>query len=87
MASHAGTDYSKEQTVIKGGENMPGIVCYEKKGDKIFRKNSSAFGPGDPFCTLWNILSLAGRSDADWTPQYNYWKRPSQLDDGGNNVL
>jgi predicted dithiol-disulfide oxidoreductase (DUF899 family) len=87
MASHGGGDYIREQSVSEGGDNMPGIVLYEKDGGKIYRKNSSVFGPGDLFCSHWHILSLAGHGEEDWTPQYNYWKRPESLDDGGQNLL
>jgi predicted dithiol-disulfide oxidoreductase (DUF899 family) len=90
MASHGGGDYLREQTVSpEQGEdkkNYPGMVCYIRKGDKIFRKNSTVFGPGDQFCSLWPILSLAGLGEEQWHPQFNYWKMPAKLDDGGANV-
>ncbi len=86
MASHGGGDYIKEQTVMIGENNMPGIVCYTKQGDQIFRNNSASFGPGDEFCPQWNILSLAGVSTEEWMPQFNYWKRPEKMDDGGKNL-
>ncbi len=57
------------------------------KGDDIFRKDSSEFGPGDIYCSMWGLLGLAGMGEAEWTPQYNYWKQPIKLDDGGLNVL
>ena len=66
---------------------MPGAVVYERDGDKIYRKNAGAFGPGDIFCSMWSLLGLAGRGAADWTPQYSYWRRPDKLDDGGENLL
>mgnify|MGYP003991649177 CR=1 FL=1 len=81
LASHGGGAYISEQTVT------PGAVFYERVGDDIFRKNSSEFGPGDIYCSMWGLLGLAGMGEADWTPQYNYWKRPLKLDDGGLNVL
>lgn len=84
-ASHGSTDYLKEQDV-SGGQNSPGIVCYTRKGEHIFKKNFSGFGPGDQFCTLWNILSLAGQNSDSFTPQFSYWKRPQQMDDGGQNL-
>jgi predicted dithiol-disulfide oxidoreductase (DUF899 family) len=87
MASHGGGDYIREQSVVSGEQNVPGIVCYEKNGDQIFKKNSSVFGPGDVFCSLWHILSVGGVSEKDFTPQYNYWQKPSKMDDGGANVL
>lgn len=87
MASHGGGEYIKEQSVVAGSNNMPGVVCYHLDGDKIMRSNSGQFGPGDLYCSIWNFLALAGISNEDWTPQYNYWSRPSELDDGGQNIL
>lgn len=86
MASHFGGDYIIEQTVMQGENNMPGMVCYLKKGNEIYRKNSAVFGPGDSFCSQWNILSLAGISTEEWTPQFSYWMRPEKMDDGGTNL-
>jgi len=86
MASHNGGDYIKEQAVFAGEANMPGMVCYMRKGGEIFRKNSAAFGPGDEFCSQWNLLSLAGIDEPEWFPQFHYWKRPEVMDDGGENL-
>jgi len=36
---------------------------------------------------MWNLLGLAGLGVADWTPQYNYWRRPETMDDGGANLI
>ena len=87
LASHAGGDYIREQTVLKDQENMPGAVVYERKGDVILRKNACVFGPGDLYCSMWSLLGLAGLGTEDWTPQYSYWKRPQKMDDGGENLL
>ena len=87
MASHGGGKYIHEQSVEEGESNCPGIVFYERNGDSIFRKNSSSFGPRDQFCSIWHLLTLAGRNEDDWTPQYNYWSRPKSLDDGGRNIV
>jgi predicted dithiol-disulfide oxidoreductase (DUF899 family) len=87
MASHGGGEYIQEQSVAHGEKNMPGIICYERRGDEIFRKNASVFGPGDLFCSLWHVLSLGGYNAENWTPQYSYWQRPGTMDDGGKNVL
>ncbi|WP_375749173.1 DUF899 family protein [Vibrio sp. HN007] len=86
MASHEGGAYIKEQTVLQGEDNMPGAVVYEKEGDRIYRRSACIFGPGDLYCSMWSLLGLAGMSPADWTPQYNYWKRPAKMDDGGENL-
>ena len=87
LASHGGGDYIQGQTVMDGQGNMPGAVVYERNGDRITRKNSAVFGPGDQYCSLWNLLGMAGLGEADWTPQYKYWTRPEQMDDGGANLL
>ena len=87
MVSHHGGDYIREQSTMSGAENMPGVVCYHLDGDRILRSNAAVFGPGDLYCSIWNFLALAGLTSEDWTPQYNYWRRPEKLDDGGNNVI
>jgi len=86
LASHGGGDYIKEQTAQQGVDNMPGAVVYVRDGDEIRRKNSCVFGPGDLYCSAWNLLALAGMSESQWTPQYAYWERPAVLDDGGANL-
>lgn len=87
LASHGGGDYIQEQTVMEGEANTPGAVVYEREGDRITRKNAAVFGPGDLYCSIWNLLGMAGLGVADWTPQYNYWQRPEKMDDGGENLL
>ncbi len=89
MASHGGGKYALEQSVHAGEANWPGMVCYQREGSKILRKNSVTFGPGDEFCAIWPILSLAGLGEEEWTAQYSYWKKPAvkDMDDGGQNVV
>ena len=87
LASHGGGDYISEQSVQDGVDNMPGAVVYTREGDTIRRKNAVVFGPGDRFCSAWNLLALAGIDEAGWTPQFSYWQRPAQLDDGGANLI
>ena len=87
LASHGGDDYIKEQSVVEGQGNMPGAVVNERNGDQIARKNVAVFGPGDLYCSIWNLLGMAGLGETDWTPQYRYWSRPKEMDDGGENVI
>lgn len=68
MASHGGGDYIKEQTVLAGEDNMPGVVFYQMQDGNPQRKNSAIFGPGDDYCSMWSLLSLAGVSEKEWTP-------------------
>jgi len=87
LASHGGGDYISEQSVQQGQDNTPGAVVYQRQDDKISRKNTCIFGPGDLYCSMWSLLGLAGLSTEQWTPQNSYWKRPQKLDDGGENLL
>jgi predicted dithiol-disulfide oxidoreductase (DUF899 family) len=87
LASHGGGDYIREQTVQKGADNMPGAVLYVRQGEKIIRKNSAVFGPGDQYCSIWNLFGLAGINEESWTPQFKYWTRPRSMDDGGQNLV
>ena len=86
MASHRGTTYLEEQAV-QGQGNYPGAVAYRREGEQIYRLGDAAFGPGDLYCSQWNLLGLAGLTEADWTPQFRYWQRPAKLEDGGANLL
>jgi predicted dithiol-disulfide oxidoreductase (DUF899 family) len=86
LASHGGGEYMTEQSVMDGAGNMPGAVAYTREGDSIRRKNAVVFGPGDRFCSAWNLLALAGLGEDKWTPQFAYWQRPAQMDDGGANL-
>lgn len=85
-ASHGGGAYIREQSLVPGHDNQPGVVCYVREGDRIFRKNAAQFGPGDLYCPVWHLLGLAGVGKDGWTPQFTYWKRPSELEDGGQDV-
>ena len=87
LASHMGGDYIREQTTMEGEDNMPGVVLYQKREGRIFRKNSAVFGPGDMFCPAWNFLAMAGLGVDTWTPQFSYWQMPAKLEDGGANLL
>lgn len=86
LASHLGGEYALQQSVEEGQNNYPGISYYTLDDGVITKKNNAVFGPGDEFASIWNLLSLAGRGEADWFPQFNYWQRPEQLDDGGKNL-
>ncbi len=86
LASHGGGDYLQEQGLSTDFRNMPGAVVYERVGERIQRMNDCLFGEGDLYCSAWNLLALAGIGNTEWTPQYTYWKRPQQMEDGGENL-
>ena len=45
---------------------------------------------GDVFNPATGLVSgrvaLAGVGEDTWTPQFAYWRRPAQMDDGGANL-
>lgn len=87
LASHNGGPYMVEQCAMAGHTNFPGAAVYERKKNKIVRRGRTSFGPGDLFSPMWHFLSLAGIGTSQWTPQFQYWKRPEKLEDGGENIL
>ena len=86
LASHEGGAYMAEQCAMGEQSNFPGATIYERNEGKILRRGRTFFGPGDLYSPVWHFLSLAGVGQSDWTPQFNYWRRPEKLDDGGENV-
>lgn len=86
MASHGGGEYAEEQSVTPGEPDMPGIACYVRKGDQIFRKNASEFGSGDFYNPLFHVATLAGIGLEEFTPRFSYWRRPAVMDDGGEEL-
>ena len=72
MASHGGGAYLLEQVNSEGMKNYQGIACYKRQGDTVLRTNSSYFGPGDAFCSVWHLLGLAGIGLEDWVPKMSY---------------
>jgi hypothetical protein len=55
------------------GDAMPGVSTFvrAKNGD-IFRIAHAPFGPFDPFCSTWHLVSLLAAGVNDWQPQYKY---------------
>lgn len=86
MVSHGGGEYMNDQCAFGEMTNFPGAAVFEKKNGKIVRRAKTAFGPGDLYSPVWHFLSLAGKTESDWTPQFQYWQRPKTLEDGGENI-
>ncbi len=86
MASHGGGAYMVEQCKMAGYDNCPGAAVYERRDGKIHRRGRAAFGPGDLYSPIWHLLALGGLGEADWTPQFHYWRRPQKMEDGGANL-
>jgi hypothetical protein len=35
---------------------------------------------------MWNLPGMAGIGESNWAPQFKYWVRPAEMDDGGENL-
>jgi len=44
----------------QGHKNYPGAASYFLKDGKVFKKNSTIFGPGDQFNSIFPLASLLG---------------------------
>ena len=80
------SDLTSNQCALGEHANMPGAAVYERQDGRILRRGRAFFGPGDLYSPVWHFLALAGLGASDWTPQFHYWRRPAQLDDGGENL-
>ncbi len=52
---------------------FPGVSTFvkDKKG-KIYRVASSYFGPGDNYCSIWDLFDLLPVSKPEWGPKFTY---------------
>jgi len=37
---------------------LPGVSVFSRKADQIFLESQAYFGPGDAYCSIWNMLDL-----------------------------
>lgn len=51
---------------------MPGVSVFRKQGNQIVRVSDTSFGPGDDFCSVWQLFDLIPEGPAGWHPQYSY---------------
>jgi len=58
LASYGAGDYLQDQAPSDNYDNMPGALAFVRRSDVIFRKNCSAFGPGDLSGSMWGLLAL-----------------------------
>jgi predicted dithiol-disulfide oxidoreductase (DUF899 family) len=74
MVSSAGTLFRKDSGFeTREGDPQPGVTVFVKdaKG-KLFRASSSYFGPGDNFCSLWDLFDLLPKGSDDWQARLKY---------------
>ena len=55
------------------GELMPGVSVLKKRGDgSIAKVADTPFGPGDPYCAVFNLFDLIPDGDDSWQPKLAY---------------
>lgn len=55
------------------GEALPGVSVLRKREDgSVVRVADTPFGPGDPYCAVFNLFDLIPEGAADWQPQFAY---------------
>ncbi len=74
--STIGTDFQESLGVFyknnqKETMMSPAMSTFIKQDNKIFRKTSSGFGPGDLYCSLWHMFDLLP-TKTEWQPKISY---------------
>ncbi len=48
---------------------LPGVSAFHKENDgTIARTGAESFGPGDGFCSIWNLFPLLKGGEKEWKP-------------------
>lgn len=59
MISSKRTSFRKDMGFASPeNEPWPGVSTFVMKDGKVFRASSAFFGPGDNFCSLWDLMDL-----------------------------
>lgn len=58
---------------LESGESMPGVTVLTKREDgSIAKVADTPFGPGDPYCAVFNLFDLIPGGSDDWQPKLAY---------------
>ncbi len=58
---------------LESGESMPGTSVLRKTDDgSIAKVADTPFGPGDPYCAVFNLFDLIPEGPGDWQPKLAY---------------
>jgi len=72
MASGQGSTFIEDMGFKSEKGWMPGVSTFYRDKGKIMRVATAPFGPGDPFCAVWHLLTLLKDGAGDWHPKYTY---------------
>ena len=58
---------------LKEDEFLPGVTVLKKLADgSIAKVADTPFGPGDPYCSVFNLFDLIPEGSEDWQPKLAY---------------
>jgi predicted dithiol-disulfide oxidoreductase (DUF899 family) len=72
LVSSEGSTFRKDMGFESDGSPMPGVSVFVRKGGRIERVSRSFFGPGDNFCSVWDLLDLLPKGAGGWQPKFRY---------------
>ena len=58
---------------LEDGSQMPGVTVVRKqKEGSLVKLADTPFGPGDPYCVVFNLFDLIPGGANDWQPNFSY---------------
>ena len=58
---------------LEDGKYMPGVSFYHKDNrGRIIRTGKDFFGPGDVYCSPWQLFKFLKRGINNWSPKLSY---------------
>ena len=73
FVSSAKSTFRTDMGFMKDGDPWPGVTTFQKdKKGKIYQINSAFFGPGDNYCSLWDLLDLLPKGVNGWSAKFKY---------------
>ena len=73
VASGQGTEFSRDMGFESEGSPSPGFSTFHKDAEgKVYRVAQDAFGPGDPYCSIWHLFARLQDGVNGWVPKSSY---------------
>ncbi|TVR77764.1 MAG: DUF899 domain-containing protein [Chitinophagaceae bacterium] len=71
IASSKENTFKKDVGFFSGNHSYPGISVFKKeKSGRIMHTSRAFFGPGDNYCSLWDVFAMLNSEDLKWGPSY-----------------
>lgn len=75
MYSYADSDFIRSIGFLKKTADketpLPGVSVFIRREGQIFLESQAYFGPGDAYCSIWNLLDLLPTGWGDFRPLPN----------------